>query len=172
MPVSNADEQILTLVWQEHGRALKAATIRWLGGDQAAAEEVIQDTLWRLWQNRDVITNGRGSLRGWLLIVARNLCYDRIRARARRPPEVPHPPDMAHPSARDHAELVDTAMAVHAALESLSPEHRDVIERVYFQDQTLAQIAEDLDIPTGTVKSRSFYALRALQTAMKPLDEV
>ena len=63
-------------------------------------------------------------------------------------------------------------MEVGAALEALSPQHREVIERIYFRDQTLAQIAADLSIPTGTVKSRSYYALRAMQAVMKQPHEV
>ena len=75
-------EEQLRAVWKEHGRALKAVTTRWLGGDHALAEDVIQETLWRLWLHHDVMTNGRGSLRGWLLVVARNLCIDKKRAQS------------------------------------------------------------------------------------------
>lgn len=171
-PAGDADEQVLRLVWQEHGFALKAATLRWTSGDHAAADDVMQETLVRLWKNRDVIDNGRGPLRAWLLTVAHNICIDRFRWRTARPPEVAAPPDIIDPSARDQAELVETAMELRTALDSLTPDHREVIERLYFKDQTLAQIAADLGIPTGTVKSRSYYALRAMQEAMKPLDKV
>lgn len=170
--MSDTDEQLLALVWQEHGRALKAATTRWLGGDHAAADDIMQETLFKLWRNREVITNGRGSLRGWLLTVARNLCIDRIRAQRARPAEAAPQPDVAEPRARDHAEVVETYLTVRSALDVLSAEHREVIERIYIRDQTLAQIAADMGVPTGTVKSRSYYALRAMRAAMKPLDEV
>jgi RNA polymerase sigma-70 factor (ECF subfamily) len=172
--VSTADEQLLELVWQEHGRALKAATMRWLSNDHAAAEDVLQETLFRLWQNREVISNGRGSLRGWLFRVAHNLCIDKARRRGARPPEIRYEDevDVAPPLIRDHAELVDTALELRAALDTLSPQHREIIERVYFYDQSAPEIAAELRIPPGTVKSRAYYALRALQAAMKPPDEV
>jgi RNA polymerase sigma-70 factor, ECF subfamily len=166
--MSDAEEQILRLVWQEHGRALKAATLRWTSGDHADADDVMQETLVRLWQNREVIDEGRGSLRRWLFVVAQNICIDRYRRRRARPAEVAEGGERVDPSARDHAELVDTTLQVRAALDVLNPDQREVIERLYLKDQTLAQIATDLSIPLGTVKSRAYYALRNMQAVMKP----
>ena len=85
------DEALVHAVYAEHGRALLAYTTR-LMGDRAAAEDIVQETLIRAWRHPEVMTNGRGSTRGWLLTVARNLVTDRIRARAARPREVPEDP--------------------------------------------------------------------------------
>ena len=62
-------------------------------GDRASAEDVVQEALIRAWRNPDVLTNGKGSTRGWLLTVVRNLVIDRARARAARPAEVADDPD-------------------------------------------------------------------------------
>jgi RNA polymerase sigma-70 factor (ECF subfamily) len=89
---------------------------------------------------------------------------DQVRARGRRPPEAAEsPPDVAVDG--DHADRVVTSMVVVDALSRLSAEHRQVIEQVYLQGNTVAEAAEALGIPPGTVKSRSFYALRALREA-------
>lgn len=172
--MSDTLEEQLAQVWQEHGRALQAATTTWLHGDRAAADDVVQETLVRLWRNRDVIDNGRAVLRAWLLTVARNLCIDRYRARKVRPHEVKaeEMPADREPRVRDQAEAIATAMEIGAALDTLTAEHREIVTRVYLRDQKLSDIATELGIPTGTVKSRSYYALRALQSALKPLDEV
>ena len=61
-------------------------------GDPVAAEDIVQEALVRLWRNPQVLHNGKGSVRGWLLTVVRNLVTDRIRARAARPPRSPRPP--------------------------------------------------------------------------------
>jgi len=154
-------------VYAEHGRALLAYTTRLLGGDRVGAEDVVQETLVRAWRHAEVLTNGRGSTRGWLLTVARNIVTDRVRARASRPREVAEAPEQP-PLERDHAEAVVASVTVLEALDGLSADHRGVLDQLYLQDRSLAEAATALGIPAGTVKSRSYYALRALRERMAP----
>ena len=79
-------ELVVRAVYAEHGSAMRAYATRLLG-DPVAAEDIVQEALVRLWRNPQVLHNGKGSVRGWLLTVVRNLVTDRIRARAARPPE-------------------------------------------------------------------------------------
>jgi RNA polymerase sigma-70 factor (ECF subfamily) len=162
------DEALVHAVYQEHGRALLAYATR-LTGDRGAAEDVVQETLIRVWRHPEVVANGRGSTRGWLLTVARNIVTDRIRARAARPAEVPESPDTP-PIQRDHADRVATSVTVLAALEELSEDHRGVLDQIYFQGRSLGEAATALGIPAGTVKSRSYYALRALRERLTTRD--
>lgn len=157
----NADEALVHAVYSEHGRALLAYATR-LTGDRAAAEDVVQETIVRAWRHPDVLTNGKGSTRGWLLTVARNIVTDRARARAARPQEVAENPG-SPPTAGDHADQVVASVTVLEAMDSLSADHRGVLEEIYFRDHSLAEAASALGVPTGTVKSRSYYALRALR---------
>src|SRR5882724_7640748 len=80
-------EDLIRSLYLEHGRSLLAYATR-LTGDQAAAEDVVQETLLRAWKHAAALINGTGSVRGWLLTVARNIVTDRVRARAVRPYEV------------------------------------------------------------------------------------
>src|SRR5512144_2213454 len=122
---SVADEALVRAVFQEHGRALLAYATR-LVGDRQAAEDIVQETLVRAWRNPDVLVNGKGSVRGWLLRVARNLVIDWVRARAARPTEVTEiPVDTA--AVADHAEPVVDSLVVLDALDALSEEHRAVL---------------------------------------------
>ncbi|MEN3264701.1 sigma-70 family RNA polymerase sigma factor [Pseudonocardia sp.] len=162
------DEALVRAIYQEHGRALIAYATR-LTGDRAAAEDVVQETLIRAWRHPEVLTNGRGSTRGWLLTVARNLVTDRVRARAARPQEVSEMPD-SPPVERDHADRVVASVTVLAALEELSDDHRGVLDQIYFQGRSLGEAATALGIPAGTVKSRSYYALRALRESLTARD--
>jgi DNA-directed RNA polymerase specialized sigma24 family protein len=73
-----SDEAQLRAVYAEHGRAMQLHATR-LRGDRALAEDVVQEALIRLWRNREVVTNRKGSLRGWLLTVVHNIAIDRIR---------------------------------------------------------------------------------------------
>jgi RNA polymerase sigma-70 factor, ECF subfamily len=160
----DSDEALVHAVYQEHGRALLAYATRLLG-DRAAAEDVVQETLIRAWRHPDALTNGKGSTRGWLLTVTRNLVTDRARARAARPVEVAESP-ATPPVERDHADAVVASVTVQEALGTLSADHRGVLDQIYFQGRSLGEAATALGIPAGTVKSRSYYALRALRESL------
>lgn len=167
-PKKAKGEDLIRHLYTEHGRSLLAYATR-LTGDRAAAEDVVQETLVRAWKHADDLeTDGKGSVRGWLLTVARNIITDRARARASRPYEVAEPPEGVRTPAveRDHAQGVVDSMAVLGAMDGLSTEHREVLVEIYYRGRTVAEAAEKLGIAAGTVKSRSYYALRALRAAM------
>lgn len=165
-PPAAADEALIRALYADHGRALLAYATR-LTGDRAAAEDVVQETLVRAWRKLDMVTDGRGSVRGWLFTVARNIVIDQVRARAARPAEVGVSVD-APTGERDPADQVVDSMVVLQAMDGLSPEHRSVIEEIYFRGRPVAEAAAVLDIPPGTVKSRSYYALRAMRERLEP----
>ncbi|RSM63850.1 RNA polymerase [Kibdelosporangium aridum] len=156
-----ADEALIRTLFAEHGRAMLAYATR-LTGERAAAEDVVQEALIKAWRNPDVLVNGKGSVRGWLLTVVRNIITDKVRARNARPKEVAESPT-AVPIERDHADKVVTSMVVLDALEKLPDVHRSVLVEIYVRGQNINETAETLGIPPGTVKSRSHYALRALR---------
>jgi RNA polymerase sigma-70 factor (ECF subfamily) len=99
---------------------------------------------------------------GWLVRVAHNIAVDKIRARKARPAEVEE--SAAAPGRYDdHAGAVVDSVFVSRALARLSPAHREILQAVYFADRTAAQAAKDLRLPVGTVKSRTYHALRRLK---------
>jgi RNA polymerase sigma-70 factor (ECF subfamily) len=157
-------ETLIRALYAEHGRSLLAYATR-LTGDRAAAEDVVQETLLRAWKHADDLTSGHGSVRGWLLTVARNLITDRARARAVRPAEVADVVDKP-PVEVDHSESVVNSMVVMEALDKVSPEHREVLVQLYYRGRTVSEAAKELGVPPGTVKSRSYYALRALRAVL------
>ncbi len=161
----SSDEALIRSLYEEHGRSLLAYATR-LTGDRAAAEDVVQETLLRAWKHSESLVNQRGSVRGWLLTVARNIVTDRARAKASRPTEVAESPGIG-PVAGDHAENVVNSMVVLAALDRLSAEHREVLVELYYRGRTVSEAAQVLGVPPGTVKSRSYYALRAMRTVIR-----
>jgi RNA polymerase sigma-70 factor (ECF subfamily) len=160
-----ADKADLGSLFQEHGKAMLAYAQR-LTGDRGAAEDAVQEALLRAWRHQDRLTESQGSVRGWLMTVVRNIITDTVRARHVRPLEVGAPTTNVA-SEPDHADDVLESIVVRDVLDRLSAEHREVLEQLYLLDGTVTGAAEALDIPAGTVKSRSFYALRALR-AMHP----
>ena len=163
------DEALVHAVYAEHGRALLAYATR-LMGDRAAAEDIVQETFIRAWRHPEVMTNGRGSTRGWLLTVARNLVTDRIRARAARPQEVPEDPALP-PVERDHADRVVIGDRPGGHGRPLGGPPRRAA-RAGLHGRSLAEAATALGIPAGTVKSRSYYALRALRERLTETEGV
>ncbi|WP_127500767.1 sigma-70 family RNA polymerase sigma factor [Actinoplanes solisilvae] len=161
---SGTDEVLIRQLFNEHGGALLAYATR-LMGDRALGEDVVQETLIRAWRNPEALTNDKGSVRGYLFTITRNIAIDRHRARQARPAEVAETISST-PVAKDHADQVVDSMVVLGAMEKLSDEHQEVLKAIYFQGRTVDEAAESLGVPAGTVKSRSYYALRRLREAM------
>ena len=141
-----------------------------LTGDPSRAEDVVQETLLRAWQHPEVTEDHERSARAWLFTVARNMIIDERRsARFRNEsvtPELERTYDRAGP---DEVDASLDRLLLSDALVQLSPEHRAVIRRSYYQGWTTAQIAADLDIAEGTVKSRLHYAVRALRLRLREM---
>jgi len=102
----------------------------------------------------------------WLATIARRIVIDGRRHRRARPPEVGDGPLENLPAA-DGLERVLRKVVVADALASLSDAHREVLTETVLRDRTVAQAAEVLGVPVGTVKSRVYYALRALRVALE-----
>ncbi|MET8894152.1 sigma-70 family RNA polymerase sigma factor [Streptomyces albogriseolus] len=160
-------EHELAALQREHGRPLFALLLRLCDGDRQRAEDLVQETLVRAWQHPEALhAENFDSVRPWLLTVARRLAIDARRARQARPAEVG---DAVLENARvisDHAERAAATLDVREAVKTLTPEHREVLVLVYFQGASVAEAAATLGIPPGTVKSRAYYALRALRRVL------
>jgi RNA polymerase sigma-70 factor (ECF subfamily) len=136
-----------------------------LTGDRAAADDVVQETLLRAWRTPRILEQDPASTRSWMFTVARHLVIDDARsARRRREVGVAEVPESAQADATDT--LFD-AILIEEALASLSVDHRAVVIRAYFAGLTVAEMAAELEIPEGTVKSRLHYGLKALRLALQ-----
>ncbi len=164
---------MMRVLYDEHAAALWRYALR-LTGDRARAEDVVQETLLRAWRHPDVTADADRSARAWLFTVARNMIIDERRSsRFRNETGVPDPEQVAdHSKAPAAPDQVDTALdriLLSTALSQLSDEHRAVVRRAYYQGWTTGQIADDLHIPEGTVKSRLHYAVRALRLNLQEM---
>ncbi|AWT46738.1 MULTISPECIES: sigma-70 family RNA polymerase sigma factor [Streptomyces] len=161
-------EHELAALQREHGRPLFALLLRLCDGDRQRAEDLVQETLVRAWQHPEALrADSFDSVRPWLMTVARRLAIDARRARQARPAEIGDAVlDHAAPVCADHAERAAAALDVREAVKTLTPQHREVLVLVYFQGASVAEAAQTLGIPPGTVKSRAYYALRALRRVL------
>jgi RNA polymerase sigma-70 factor (ECF subfamily) len=165
--LSVASEELLRQLHAEYSGPLIGYTTRLLDGDRARAEDVVQETLLRAWRHPEVFdgSSSAGEARSWLFTVARNLVIDLHRATRVRPLETAEAWDLVPGSDDATLDQVLVAMEVSDALDALSSDHRAVIEELYFRDLSVGQAAESLGVPVGTVKSRAYYALRAMRIA-------
>jgi RNA polymerase sigma-70 factor (ECF subfamily) len=164
-----AEAALMKALFDEHAAVLWRYALR-LTGDASHAEDVVQETLLRAWQHPEVIGDTERSARAWLFTVARNMIIDdRRSARYRNvvaSTDVAGAPEQATP---DEVNSALDRLLIADAMAQLSAEHRAVIERSYYRGWTTAQIAADLEIAEGTVKSRLHYAVRALRLTLQEL---
>jgi RNA polymerase sigma-70 factor (ECF subfamily) len=165
-PPDARQADLLRGIHDEHAPALLRYVLRLTRGDREFAEDVVQESLLRLWQKPNILTTQPSeSARAWLHTVAKNLVIDdRRSARYKRELQTETLPEQHAPEAFGPA--IDKWI-LSDALRALSPEHRTVLVRAHYLGQTAIEIAQHEQIPPGTVKSRLHYALRALRIALE-----
>lgn len=140
-------------------------------GDWHLAEDIAQGALLKAWARRESF-DGRSEARTWIFAIARNHWLDMLRrhrvAKEEAMPEHLTPVDPA-PSPAAQVAAKEAAVLVRAALGKLPPEQREVLALRESQGLTFVQIAQTLNIPTATAKSRARYALLRLAQELEPL---
>ena len=159
-------DEDLRVVYEEWGGMVLAYATRLLAS-AADAEDVTQQTFIAAWEQRRRFDTGRGQLPAWLLGVARNKVRDRLRASARQS----RLGDRLRGRRGDAAEPADDGLAdrllVADTLRRLPDEQRRVLELAFYGQQTQPEIADQLGLPLGTVKS---HARRGLERLRRQLD--
>jgi RNA polymerase sigma-70 factor, ECF subfamily len=166
--IGQGDEDAMAAFYREHGRVVFAQVLL-VTGERVLAEEIVQDTMLAVWRGADAF-RGESSVRSWMIAIARRQTRDRLRRQrlrvvddaflADQPVPGPGPEAMA----LDRAELAE----VRGAIRELAPAHREVLGLAFGSGLSLPEVADVLEIPVGTVKSR----LAAARTALnRILDE-
>ena len=160
-----ADDAIVTEMYRQYRMPLMAYVLRLTAGDRQHAEDVVQETMVRAWRQAGKLDLTEPSLMPWLATVARRIVIDDKRRRSVRPTEMGDEMLENAPVA-DSTEDLLRKVVVTEALQLLSPAHREVLSETILRDRTVNEAAEVLGIPVGTVKSRVYYALRALRVVL------
>lgn len=164
--IGRTDAEVLRDVYTAHAPALLAYARSLTGGDQGRAEDIVQETFTRACRHPRALDPERGSPRPWLFTVARHVAVDAHRARAARPTEVGDGPLALLPAPDDDIDRALDSWLIAEALHSLSEKHREVLLLTFYRQRSVAEAAVALGVPEGTVKSRAYYALRALKVAL------
>ena len=162
---ADGDRGAFDVLYRRYSRPVFGLALRRLG-DRGRAEDAVQETFASIWRAARSYRPERGPGAPWLYAVARNAITDRGRARYEAPAEIPDSPSPdAGPAER--AESGWTAWRVHRALEELNTNERSVIELAYWSGLSQSEIAEFLNIPLGTVKTRTRAALARLAVLLE-----
>lgn len=159
-------EERMRALYEAHARPVYFFLLRLTFGERQAAEDLLQETMMRAWRRIDVLNRNVATLRPWLLTVAKRVAIDAGRAKQARPAEVGLVDMTALPSADDAIDRMLAVQTIKQALARLTPEHRNVIIEIYYRDRSAVEAAAVLGIPEGTVKSRTYNAMRSLRAAM------
>ena len=166
---SDATGEALRTLYRAYAGELYGFALNALG-DRGTAEEIVQEVFTRVWRHAEAYDPERGSVRTWLYQIARHAIIDMRRRAAVRPGLALHEPeDEAAPATAPTIEQAMLGWQVASALARLSPEHRQVIRLAHFQGLSMREIAERCDLPVGTVKSRTWYALRSLRLVLEEM---
>ncbi|MEP7025752.1 MAG: sigma-70 family RNA polymerase sigma factor [Actinomycetota bacterium] len=159
------DDLIITELYRQYRTPLLSFVQRLTAGDQQHAEDIVQETMVRAWRQAPDLDLSQPSLMPWLATVARRIVIDHGRRRRARPAEIGDVVLENLPVA-DATEDLLRKVIVTEALQALSPAHREVLNETILRDRTVNEAAEALGIPVGTVKSRVYYAIRALRLVL------
>jgi RNA polymerase sigma-70 factor (ECF subfamily) len=153
-------------LYGRYARPVLALALRRLG-DRSRAEDSVQDVFASVWRSAGSYDRNRGPGGAWLYTIARNAIVDAHRRKG--VPTLADPPDVAStgPTPDEEAETSWNAWRVHRALETLPEHERTVIDLAYFSGLTQSEVADFLQIPLGTVKTRTRSGLARLADVLE-----
>ncbi|HEX5385078.1 MAG TPA: sigma-70 family RNA polymerase sigma factor [Gemmatimonadales bacterium] len=174
---ASGDERGIARLYDRYGTVLYTVAYR-IVSQRADAEEVVIETFAQAWREAACFEPGRGSVAAWLPMIARSRALDLVRARARRdrvtasaaadnPDAGPGMSDW-RPDPAAHTDLGERSTRVREAVAGLSPPQRQAIELAYFEGLSQSEIAERLNEPLGTVKTRVRLGMQKLRDALRP----
>jgi RNA polymerase sigma-70 factor, ECF subfamily len=163
--IAVGDRPAFEELYRRYSRSVLGLALRRLG-DRGRAEDASQEAFVAIWRSARTYDSRRGNGAPWLYAVARNAITDGLRRTPEPAADVPDGPS-GEPDPSVRAEDAWRAWRVHRALETLSPNERAVIEVAYWGGLSQSEIAELLEIPLGTVKTRTRTALMRLADALE-----
>lgn len=164
------DRAAFRAVFDYFGPRLKSFIMR-QGSDPQLAEEVVQETMVKIWHKAGQFDSKKASASTWIYTIARNMRIDLLRKINRPEPDMNDPamtPD-PDPMAYDVIALDQEAELMRKSLAELPEDQQRVLQLAYFEDKTHSEVAEELNVPLGTVKSRIRLALKRIRTELEGL---
>lgn len=175
---SRGDARALEVLYDRYSRVVFSFALR-IVNDALIAEELLQEVFFRAWQQGGSFRASKGTFLTWLLSITHNMAIDEVRKRKRRPqrsdsddPELvlAAVPDSG-PSVEDEVWLRALRERIGRALDTLPLAQREAIELAYFKGMTHREIADTLDEPLGTIKTRMRLGMQKLRDQLDSSEE-
>ena len=162
------EKEAVKLIYQRFGKALQGVVLQ-VVRDEKIAEDVLQESLVKIWKKGPMYDPSKGRLFTWLLNICRNTAIDKVRSKSYRQSKNIQTNDNYVPITASIAEyeLATDHIGLKEIVERLDPKYRTLIHLVYFGGRTQSEAAKELELPLGTVKTRLRSAIGILQTWMK-----
>ena len=162
--IQSGDQEAMSALFDRYGTMVYSVALRVLK-DTGEAEDVMQETFVQIWKNPGAFVSGRGSLGGWLVVVARNRSIDVIRRRRPSDPvelfALPSSTNLAQ-----EAERNSLLEKIRGVMLSLPVEQQKSVELAFFEGLSHSEISEKTGDPLGTVKTRIRLALITIRKAL------
>lgn len=169
MRVKNGDQAAFGRLYDRYVAAIYGIVLKIVRSEDVA-EDVLQDTFVKIWKNIHSYNSAKGTVFTWMLNIARNTAIDRLRkmqnlnkAKIQKQGEHVNNPD------RQRSTINTNTIGLIDEVEKLSPEHRLMVEYIYFSGYTQQEVADELDMPLGTVKTRIRSAVGELRKVFASL---
>ena len=168
--VADGDEDAFRRLFRRYGPAAKSLAAR-VVRQAFMAEEIVQESFLVLWRSPASYREDRGTFRAWLMSTVHHRAVDMVRreeAHRRRSLNVDpeHVQEDIGQQVVEDVDLAQSRVRVREALQDIPPEQRQVLEMMYFDGKTQTTIATELDLPLGTVKSRTMLGMRRLRALL------
>lgn len=159
------DERGIRSVFEHYGPALNGVIVR-IVKDKRIAEEVLQDTLLKIWNKIELFDAAQSGLFTWMMGIARNTAIDRVRLKGFQVTQKSETFDApVHEKGND--EISTASVDIAALTAGMDPKYLDVLTKMYFEGYSTSATAEALELPLGTVKTRLRKALNLLREKVK-----
>jgi RNA polymerase sigma-70 factor (ECF subfamily) len=176
--LARGEAAALELLYDQYAPTIFGMALK-ITGDRLVAEDLLQETFWRVWRSAGTYQPQRGSFAGWLFRIARNLAIDAYRRQRLRPQAfagMTEPDPVFEQLADPEVDVADQAQAnldarqVQSLLASLPREQRQVIEMAYFQGMTRQEIAEATGEALGTIHTRARLGLQKIRETLEKME--
>jgi RNA polymerase sigma-70 factor (ECF subfamily) len=164
--IKSGEKKSFELLYDQYAPALYGIILKILQQDTASAQDSLQDSFVKIWKNIAAYDESKGSIFTWMLTIARRTALDKLDSiKNKKIQNLDSPVNIAQDQFQTHSSI--DGIGVSELVNRLQPDHQILISLAYFQGYTQEEIAQKLNMPLGTVKTKTRAAMQELRNRIK-----